>query len=120
MDRTVRPGRVEGTLTPPCSKSYAQRALAAALLAEGETVLRNIEFCDDTRSAMHCIETLGAEVRREGEDVLRIRGGLNPRGDRLTVGESGLATRLFTPVASLCGTPITIEGAARCSAARWG
>ena len=110
MDRTVRPGRVEGTLTPPCSKSYAQRALAAALLAEGETVLRNIEFCDDTRSAMHCIETLGAEVRREGEDVLRIRGGLNPRGDRLTVGESGLATRLFTPVASLCGTPITIEG----------
>ena len=110
MDRTVRPGRVEGTLTPPCSKSYAQRALAAALLAEGETVLRNIEFCDDTRSAMHCIETLGAEVRREGEDVLRICGGLNPRGDRLTVGESGLATRLFTPVASLCGTPITIEG----------
>ena len=66
MDRTVRPGRVEGTLTPPCSKSYAQRALAAALLAEGETVLRNIEFCDDTRTAMHCIETLGAEVRREG------------------------------------------------------
>ena len=32
MDKTVPPGRVKGTLTPPCSKSYAQRALAAALL----------------------------------------------------------------------------------------
>ena len=52
------------TLTPPCSKSYAQRALAAALLSEEVSVLRNIEFCDDTRSALQCIETLGARVRR--------------------------------------------------------
>ena len=28
----------------------------------------------------------------------------------LNVGESGLSTRLFTPVASLCPTPVTIEG----------
>ena len=32
MDKTVPQGRVKGTLTPPCSKSYAQRPLAAALL----------------------------------------------------------------------------------------
>lgn len=110
MVRTILPGRVEGALTPPCSKSYAQRALAAALLAEGETVLRNIEFCDDTRSAMRCIEALGAEVRREGDDILHIRGGLTPRADRLPVGESGLATRLFTPVAALCDRTISVEG----------
>ena len=55
MDKTVPPGRVKGTLTPPCSKSYAQRALAAALLSEEVSVLRNIEFCDDTRSALQCI-----------------------------------------------------------------
>lgn len=64
MDKTVPPGRVKGTLTPPCSKSYAQRALAAALLSEEVSVLRNIEFCDDTRSALQCIETLGAQVRQ--------------------------------------------------------
>ena len=52
MDKTVPPGRVKGTLTPPCSKSYAQRALAAALLSEEVSVLRNIEFSDDTRSAL--------------------------------------------------------------------
>ena len=87
MDKTILPGRVKGTLTPPCSKSYAQRALAAALLCEGVSQLRNIEFCNDTRSALRCIETLGAEVRQEDASTLVIRGGLRPRGDRLHVGE---------------------------------
>ena len=110
MDKTVPPGRVKGTLTPPCSKSYAQRALAAALLSEEPTVLRNLEFCDDTRSAMHCIETLGARVEQVDPTSLSIKGGLHPRGNTLEVGESGLATRLFTPIASLCHAPIRIVG----------
>ena len=37
MERTVRPALLRGAPTPPCSKSYAQRALALALLAEGRT-----------------------------------------------------------------------------------
>ena len=110
MDKTVPLGRVKGTLTPPCSKSYAQRALAAALLSEEVSVLRNIEFCDDTRSALQCIETLGARVRRVDPTSLSIEGGLSPKGCVLNVGESGLSTRLFTPAASLCPTPVTIEG----------
>ena len=110
MDKILRFGRVAGKITPPCSKSYAQRALAAALLAEGESTLRNIEFCKDTQSALGCIESLGAEVRRADEHTLCVRGGLSPRGDTLYVGESGLATRLFTPIASLCDRPITVAG----------
>lgn len=110
MDKSVPRGCVAGKITPPCSKSYAQRALAAALLAEGESTLRNIEFCKDTQSALGCIESLGAEVRRADEHTLCVRGGLSPRGDTLYVGESGLATRLFTPIASLCDRPITVAG----------
>ena len=110
MDITLPPGRVAGALTPPCSKSYAQRALAASLLAEETSVLRNVEFCDDTRSALRCIETLGAEVETLDESTLSIRGGLRPRSHVLHVGESGLATRLFTPVAALWHEKIRIEG----------
>ena len=110
MDKTVPLGRVKGTLTPPCSKSYAQRALAAALLTEEPVVLRNLEFCDDTRSAMRCIETLGATIEQADPTTLSIKGGLTPRGNRLDVGESGLSTRLFTPIAALCPTPVTIVG----------
>ena len=86
MDKTVPLGRVKGTLTPPCSKSYAQRALAASLLCGETSVLRNLEFCDDTRSALRCIETLGARVKHVDASTLSIEGGLHPRGKVLHVG----------------------------------
>lgn len=110
MDYSSRSGRVEGTLTPPCSKSYAQRALAISLLAEGQTTLRNIDYCQDTRSALGCIRTLGARVSELSPSVLAIEGGIRPLDVRLQVGESGLASRLFTPIAALADCPIRIEG----------
>lgn len=110
MDKTVSLGSANGTITPPSSKSYAQRAIALALLAEGRTTLRNIEFCKDTRSAISCIEALGAKVSYLDDSTIAVDGGLNPVTDTLMVGESGLATRLFTPIASLNATPICIKG----------
>ena len=110
MDKSVPRGRLKGRIAPPCSKSYAQRALALSLLANGKSTLRNIEFCDDTLSAMRCIETLGAEIERIDEATLLVTGGFAPKSGTLQVGESGLATRLFTPIASLWNSPIIIEG----------
>ena len=110
-DSTIPLGnRLFGEVTPPCSKSYAQRALAAALLASGRTTLRGIELCRDTLSAIATIKALGAEVEIADDNTLYIDGGLKPRCRSLNVGESGLAARLFTPVASLHNEPITIEG----------
>ena len=110
MDKYVSAGSVKGIITPPSSKSYAQRAIALSLLAEGRSILRNIEFCKDTRSAVSCIEALGAKVEHLDDSTLAIVGGLNPTSNTLHVGESGLATRLFTPIASLCHRPLTIQG----------
>ncbi len=110
MDKIVLKGELMGRVTPPPSKSYAQRALAVALLCKGESTLGNIEFCDDTRSAMRMIEALGATVEQIDESTLKVKGGLNPHSSSLFVGESGLATRLFTPIASLCDMPIMIDG----------
>ena len=110
MDKTISLGSVKGIITPPSSKSYAQRAIALALMAKGRTTLRNIEFCKDTRSALSCIEALGAKVTFVDDSTIVIDGGLNPISDTLFVGESGLATRLFTPIASLNTTPICIKG----------
>ena len=110
MDKTISLGSVKGIITPPSSKSYAQRAIALALMAKGRTTLRNIEFCKDTRSALSCIEALGAKVTFLDDSTIVKDGGLNPISDTLFVGESGLATRLFTPIASLNTTPICIKG----------
>lgn len=110
MKQIISSSAISGSITPPCSKSYAQRALAVALLADGESTIGNLELCDDTRSAIRCIEVLGAEVTLIDDSTIRVRGGLAPRTDRLHIGESGLATRLFTPIASLHNQPITING----------
>ncbi|MFI3292109.1 MAG: 3-phosphoshikimate 1-carboxyvinyltransferase [Rikenellaceae bacterium] len=110
MNINISRAEVSGTINPPCSKSYAQRALAVSLLAKGQSTLRNIDLCDDTLSAMKCIETLGAKVENIDEMTLKINGGLSPLGDTLNIGESGLSTRLFTPLASLHSSPLTITG----------
>ena len=110
MDKSVSTGRLNGVVAPPCSKSYAQRALAVALLTKGRSVLRNMDFCNDTLSALNCIQTLGAKIERTDDNTIIVDGGLAPQSDSLCVGESGLSARLFTPIASLCSEPITVRG----------
>lgn len=110
MKVTVVSGEVEGSLSTPCSKSYAQRAFAAALLAEGRSTIRGLELCDDTRSAIDAITSLGAKVEWVDEHTCTIDGGLSPQSKTINTGESGLSTRLFTPIAALCDKEIRIEG----------
>ena len=109
MEITLQRSSVKGTIVAPASKSYAQRAIAAALLADGETTLTNMVLCNDTRAALGVIGNLGADIRDDGT-TYHIHGGLHPRRACLSVGESGLATRLFAPIAALCQTPITLSG----------
>ncbi len=110
MDKTIARRRVGGTLRPPSSKSYAQRAIAAALLSRGTTLVRGLELCDDTRSALQVASALGASIEQQDKEDYLFTGGLAPRSSVLDIGESGLATRLFTPIASLCDQPVTITG----------
>lgn len=110
MDKTISAGRLQGSVQPPCSKSYAQRALAVALLANGKSVLRNMDFCNDTLSALNCIKMLGAKTERTDEHTIVVEGGVKPQGNLLSVSESGLSARLFTPIAALCSEPIVISG----------
>lgn len=110
MNKTINPAQIAGEVRLPCSKSYAQRALAASLLCEGETTLSNIELCDDTRYVMDVITGLGAQIRQTDNTEYTIKGGLNPIADTINTGESGLATRLFTPIAALYDKSITITG----------
>ncbi len=89
-----------GRVTLPGSKSYTQRALAAALLADGDSVILNPSLSEDARHALEIIRTLGARVE-EGDGEIRVSGNLRPVKDTLDCGESGLAMRLFSPVAAL-------------------
>ncbi len=69
-----------------------------------------MDFCNDTLSALNCIKMLGAKAERTDEHTIVVEGGLKPQGNLLSVGESGLSARLFTPIAALCSEPIVISG----------
>ena len=73
--------------------------------------LINLGLYDDTRAALQVAADLGAEVEA-GTDgtTYTVRGGLRPHAQAIHIGESGLAARLFTPIAALCGERITITG----------
>ncbi len=107
----ISPSPIDGTLTAPASKSFAQRAVAAALLARGRSTLTNLGLSKDTEAALDVAHKLGAQIAREADtDTYTIEGGLNPRSGQLNIGESGLSARLFVPIASLSPMRIVTTG----------
>lgn len=100
-------------LPMPSSKSFAQRAIIAAALAEGTSHLRGYTPCEDSESAIEVAKALGAKVRRGRTLTIQGIGPLKaPLGlSGLNTGESGLLTRLMVPVmAGINGAPFVIDG----------
>ena len=101
-------------LSMPVSKSFAQRAIIAAALAEGTSHLRGYTPCGDNEAALQVARNLGAEVNVNGNEVtisgISARfGGLNL--PELHVGESGLLTRMLIPLmAQLSPDPVSFTG----------
>ena len=98
----------------PVSKSYAQRAIIAAALADGVSHLRGYSPCGDNEAALAVARNLGAEVEKNGNE-LTIRGISASLGclrkDELFVGESGLLTRMMIPLlAQLSEGEILVSG----------
>lgn len=110
MQVTVSPASITGTVTANPSKSAMQRAVAAALLAKGTTIIRNPGLSNDCLAALEVAENLGAKIKREHDYFEITSNGVAPFYDEINCGESGLGIRMFTPIAALSSLPITIEG----------
>lgn len=101
--------------TPPSSKSYFQRAVVAATLAEGVSHLAyDGELCDDSRAALAWARKLGAEVEvAEGSITISgigSEGFVQQQPHTFDVGESGLLARLTLGIAAMAGGGATVVG----------
>ena len=101
-------------ITMPVSKSFAQRAIIAAALADGVSHLRGYSSCGDNEAAIQVARNIGAEIVLDG-NVLTVRGISAQLGcldhENLHVGESGLLTRMMIPVMAQIGSrPVTFTG----------
>ena len=110
MQVTISPTHVQGTLTAPASKSAMQRACAAALLKGGQTVLQNPGVSADDEAALDIIQQLGANVEKQDGTIVINSKGVKPINDEINCGESGLSSRMFTSIAALSESTITVTG----------
>ena len=103
MNVTITPGPLQGTITPPPSKSQSHRLLIAAALAEGVSMLKNVALSQDIQATIRCLEALGASFRWEGDTlaVTGLAGKPVPQGELplLDCGESGSTLRFLIPIA---------------------
>ncbi len=109
MERIVVPSQVRGTVKAPSSKSMSQRAIAASVLADGESTILNPSYCDDSLAAMSIAVGLGAKVAPD-QDMITIKGAGELKEKKLNCGESGLAIRMFSPIAALYRSEVTMTG----------
>lgn len=110
MERHVEPSELKGNVKAPSSKSMTQRAIAAALLADGQSIIQNPSYCDDSLAAMSIAVGLGARVDPQVNQLI-ISGSAILKETKLNCGESGLAIRMFSPIAALYPAEITMVGA---------
>lgn len=122
-----RPLHCDTALNMPASKSFAQRAIIAAALAEGESRLGGYSPCGDNEAAIEVAKALGAKViaaepeARQDSTAIEsasfsgktlIIEGIGSSAnipEKINVGESGLLTRLMIPLAAALGNGNQIE-----------
>ena len=110
MIAVVRPSKLSGVIQAPPSKSSMQRALAAALLKKGTSIIRNPGNSNDDKAAMKMIEKLGVELIIKNEELIIKSNGVNPIANEVNCGESGLGIRMFAPIIALSDKEIIING----------
>ena len=105
---------VDANVSVPSSKSFAQRAIIAAALADGTSRLDGYSPCGDNESAIAAARALGAEISVNGTTVTVTGIAAEPSKfdiQEIHVGESGLLTRLMIPLLpQISSGPVTITG----------
>lgn len=101
MNLVITPHKLQGSVTPPPSKSQAHRAIISAALAEGSSMILNLQMSQDIQATLNCMKALGATASEHGGVI----GGIGAKKGSfdtlplLDCGESGSTLRFLIPIA---------------------
>lgn len=109
---------LDAVLTVPGSKSITNRALVLAALADGESLLENVLFSDDTIYMSEALSAAGFGIESDPDALsIRVRGGLGRIAAReranIFVGNAGTAMRFLTALFCLTDNEYELTGTAR-------
>jgi 3-phosphoshikimate 1-carboxyvinyltransferase len=106
---------IDAVISVPGSKSYTQRALIAASLARGRSVLRNALISEDTEYLMEALRLLGAGISLQGNDISveGTGGSVVAPSSPLYLGNNGTGLRFLVGMASIGQGTFVLDGSAR-------
>ena len=109
-------GAIDADVHVPGSRSLSNRALLAAALAPGESVIRGGLESDDTEAMRDCLDALGVSIESDAEAAWRVAGcggQLRAPSRTLDVRFSGTTARFITAAATLSAGPSRLDGEPR-------
>jgi 3-phosphoshikimate 1-carboxyvinyltransferase len=108
---------VDATVEIPGSKSLTNRALLVAALAQGDSVLENALFSEDSEYFAKCVEQLGIPITlnpHQAQIQVAGRGGDIPAKQAdLFVGLAGTAARFISALVALGNGEYRLDGVPR-------
>ncbi|MCE9582865.1 MAG: 3-phosphoshikimate 1-carboxyvinyltransferase [Planctomycetes bacterium] len=105
-------GPIDADVRVPGSKSWTQRALCIAALANGESVIRGWGDNDDVRRCAEAVAALGAKVESSPAEI-RVTGPAEAQKAELFLGGSGTALRFMLGLCVALPGDFTLDGDAR-------
>jgi len=99
-------------LLDEASVTATENAIMAAVLAEGETTLRNAASEPHIQELCHFLNHLGAHIHQIGSNTLHIEGVSSLHGGDFTIGSDYLEVVSFIGAAVVTGGEIRIRNAA--------
>lgn len=103
---------LKGKMIIPGSKSYTNRALIIAALADGVSEIMYPLICEDTRLMIGALKNLGVPVQQTSNSITvqGTSGAFHPKKKELFCGLAGTTSRFLTALSSLIPEEITITG----------
>ena len=110
MNVRITPAKLSGNVIIPPSKSLSHRAIIAAGLSEGKSIISNIMYSRDIKATINAMRAIGAQII-EYDNYLEITGSKVSRvSDIIDADESGSTIRFMIPIALLVPDKITFIG----------
>ncbi len=110
MDVIIKPSKLKGDVIVPPSKSLSHRAIIAASLASGKSVISNIIYSKDIISTINAVRACGAIVEEYSDHLVIYGSSVKRVSNLIDACESGSTIRFMIPIALVNEEPITFTG----------
>ncbi len=113
MNIKINPTKLKGYVNIPASKSIAHRMLICSALANGKSIIGNINYSKDIEATINAMKALGAEIFTDKNNA-EINGIVHiPEKSVIDCNESGSTLRFIIPVATALGIKTEFHGRGR-------